>query len=165
MAAPIGYGVASFVGIYDGTNFPTITFDPIGGSGAVAMDIQAINLTHKNEATILPLNDPNGQPQGFVKVRGMRTLSGKFVVRVRATPTVTEAIAGLKPPKDMQAVTLANFIKSADALLNSANWIYESGAELTLNDEGEAEISIELKQYFDGSGTVITAASLLAAVS
>ncbi len=158
------YGVSSIIGIYDGTNFPTVTLDPIGGSGAVSMDIQAVKADFESDATIIDLNDPNGQPQGFSKVRGTRKASFEFVARSRTTPTVAEAVAATKPPKDMQVITLANFVKQSDALLNG-DWVYKTGAKVSFTDEGEAKITMEMMQYFNGAGTLIPAATLLAAVS
>lgn len=162
MAATTPYGVGAFSGMYTGSDKPTIAYVNIAGA-SITDGLQAVDVSFKSDATILDLNDSNGQPSGFLKVRGIRTLSFKTVVRITTTPTVTEAIAAVKGLRDLQVVTLANFIKSADAWLNG-DYVYRTGCGVGLNDEREAEVTFELMQYFGGDGVIIPAGTMLAAV-
>jgi hypothetical protein len=152
------FGTATLFGTYDDANAPTITLK-VGGVSAVAK-IQAAKFDWKTASVVEKLNDGNGKPVGFNRVRSVRTLSIDAVVRA---DTKAHARTAIRPPDDMTVVTLANVIAAGDTFLNG-DWGYEEGAGVALSDEGEANLKFDVYQYLDSAGNVIAPATLMAAV-
>lgn len=155
------YGVAPFFGTYDDSNEPTMTYDPMGAGTSAAAKIQIMSVEFNPDAEIDDLNDGNGNPKGYNVRRRTWTLQVEAVIRA---DTKANAALALHPPEEFQTIALANFLKASDTLLNG-NWVYKTGARLSVSDDGEARMSIPLERKFKGDGTEVTPATLLAAIS
>lgn len=160
---PLGPG--SLFGTFDASgSAPTITFKQRGGASA-ARKLQLIKATWSPEPVFTRLNDGNGKPSGYNKVRTVVKFSVELVVRY---PNGTGALAGSRtefmPPEDFSVITFANLISASHTLMNG-DFVYESGATCDISDEGEASLKFDCFQFYDSAGTLIAASGLVAVVS
>jgi hypothetical protein len=160
---PLGPG--SLFGTWDTSgSAPTVTFKQRGGSSATRK-LQLLKASWTPETTFQRLNDGNGKPSGYNKVRTWVKFSVELVVRY---PNGTGALAGSRtefmPPEELSVVTFANLIAAAHTLMNG-DFAYETGVTCEISDEGEASLKFDCYQAYDSAGTLIPAATLLAVVS
>lgn len=160
---PLGPG--SLFGTWDTSgSAPTITFKQRGGS-STARKLQLLKASWVPESTFQRLNDGNGKPQGYNKVRTVVKFSVELVVRY---PNGSGALAGSRtefmPPEEFSVVTFVNLIAAAHTLMNG-DFVYETGATCEVSDEGEASLKFDCYQFYDSAGTVVAASTLVAAVS
>lgn len=158
-------GIGSLFGTWDESgSAPTITYKQRGGTSA-ARKLQAIKCDWKVNSVITDLNNGNGKPSGFNKVRSVVTFSVELVVRC---PVATGALAATRtefmPPEELSVVTFANFVSATHTLMNG-DFVYKTDAQCSTSDEGEASIKFDCMQYYDGAGTLIEAANLVATVA
>jgi hypothetical protein len=158
-------GIGSLFGTWDESgSAPVITFKPRGGSSA-ARKLQAIKCDWKIDSVINDLNNGNGTPSGFNKVRSVVTFSVELVIRC---PVATGALAATRtefmPPDELTVVTFANFVSASHTLMNG-DFVYRTGAQCGTTDEGEAVMKFDVMQYYNGAGTLIPAANLVATVA
>jgi hypothetical protein len=160
---PLGPG--SLFGTWDiGGSAPVITFKQRGGSSA-ARKLQLLKASWTPDTTFQRLNDGNGKPSGYNKVRTVVKFSVELVVRY---PNGSGALAGSRtefmPPEEFSVITFANLIAAAHTLMNG-DFVYETGATCEVSDEGEASLKFDCFQFFDSGGNAITPANLVAVVS
>lgn len=156
-------GVGSLFGTYDDTNAPVIKL-VVGGAAQAARNIQAVKADWKTEPVFQRLNNGNGVPVGYKKIRSVRTVSLECVVRAAASGGIAASKLAIRPPDEFTKVTLEDFIGNDDAFLNG-DYVYEGGASVGLTDEGEAVLKFDIMQFYKSDGTAITPDSLLATVS
>lgn len=162
---PIGIG--SLFGTWDASgSAPTITFKQRNNVAAAATrKLQLMKATWTPDATFQRLNDGNGKPSGYNKVRTVVKFSVELVVRV---PVASGALAATRtefmPPVDFSVITFANFISETHTLMNG-DFVYETGAQCDISDEGEAALKFDCYQFYDSAGTVVSASGLVAAVA
>lgn len=149
-----------FTGQYDGTNRPTITWNPSGGpvgGGGVARKIKSIKLTTEPMAEIDDQTDENSACVGFVKkVKGpKRKTTVECVVQA---DTAANAASALTQPPDLTEIVLANFVSTTEAQANGA-YVYKTGMKMELGEDDTAKLSWEMYQYATAAGTLLASTS------
>lgn len=158
MGLPVYLGNANGIsGTFDGATPITITYTGISATSfaTTTCDLQPTKVEFKSEPQFEMIKDGNGKPTGYLKKYIKRTINLECVIRAS---TKAAAIAALEIPADLSAIVIANAIAAGNTAAGiNGTWNYESGAQLSLSDDGEAKMTIEMFQYLDPtSGAVIT---------
>lgn len=147
-----------FTGQYDGSNRPTITWNPSGGpvaSGGVAQKIKSIKTSTEPMAEIDEQTDENSGCVGFIKKPKGPKRKTTLECVVQADTKANAALALVAPP-DLTEIVLANFISTSEAQMNGA-YVYKTGMKVELGEDDTAKISVELYQYATAAATLLAA--------
>lgn len=165
---PLGAGslFGTWNGIGDPTHPPTVTFKQRGsGTAAAARSLQLLKATWTPETAFQRLNDGNGKPGGYNKIRTVVKFSVELVVRVAiGTGALAATRSEFMPPTELSVITFANLISAAHTLMNG-DFVYETGCSCDISDEGEAAMKFDCFQFYDSAGIMIPAADLVAAIA
>ncbi len=146
-------GQAPIYGLFDGTNKPTITVTPPGGS-PTSLKIKAVKATVTMGSKIDRQTDANGEVTGYVRRQPIRAVSLEAVVQA---DTKANAVTALAPWVDLSLVVLANFVTNTETAVLNGSYVYETGMKIELGEQDEGKLTAEIYQFATSAATLLTA--------